>query len=67
MLFHDGTHKTSTTYKISTFFEDLDFLNPGSHLKARKTGIVIITKCNIQEYVFANDLFMYFHLKSNGF
>ena len=33
MFFHDVTCKTRTTYKISTFFDDLSFLNPGSHLK----------------------------------
>ena len=32
MFFHNATWKT-TTCKISTFFEDLSFLNPRSHLK----------------------------------
>ena len=34
MFFHDATRKTRTTCKISTFFEDLSFLNPRSHLEA---------------------------------
>ena len=33
MFFHDATHKTRTACKISTFFEDLGFLKPRSHLK----------------------------------
>ena len=28
MFLHDATRKTRTTCKISTFFEDLSFLNP---------------------------------------
>ena len=33
MVFHDATRRTRTACKISTFFEDLDFLNPRTHLK----------------------------------
>ena len=33
MVFGDAVRKTSTTYKISTFFKDLNFLNPRSHFK----------------------------------
>ena len=32
MFFPDATSKTRTTCKISTFFEDISFLNPRSHL-----------------------------------
>ena len=32
MPFHDATCKTRTTFKISTCFEDLSFLNPRSYL-----------------------------------
>ena len=32
-FFHDGTRKIRTACKISTFFENLNFLHPRSHLK----------------------------------
>ena len=31
-MFYDATRKTRTTSKISTFFKNLSFLNPWSHL-----------------------------------
>ena len=36
MFSHYATRKISPTCKISTFFEDLSFLNPRSHLKILK-------------------------------
>ena len=33
-FFYDAAHKTRTTCKTSTFFEDLNFQNPRSHLKS---------------------------------
>ena len=33
LFFHDAARKTRTTCKISTFFGDLNFLKPRSHLK----------------------------------
>ena len=35
MFFHDATRKTRTNCKISTYFEDLNFLNPRNHLKEK--------------------------------
>ena len=35
-VFRDPTRKTRVTWKISTFFEDLSFLNPRTHLKRNK-------------------------------
>ena len=36
MFFHYATRKISLICKISTFFEDLGFLNPRSHLKEQE-------------------------------
>ena len=33
MFFHGATRKTRATCQTSTFLEDLNFLNPRSHLK----------------------------------
>ena len=33
MFFHNTTYKKRITCNILTFFEDLSFLNPKSHLK----------------------------------
>ena len=38
-LFYDGTRKTRTTCKTSTFFEDLSFLNPRSHLNRKQHSL----------------------------
>ena len=41
MFFHYATHKISLICKISTFSEDLNFLNPSSHLKENSTSNVV--------------------------
>ena len=39
MFFHYATNKISPIWKISTFFENVNILNPRSHLKANSWSI----------------------------
>ena len=57
MFFRDATRKTRTTCKMSTFFEDLKFLNPKSHLIVQQLQHSSIAEITIQlDSEFCNNL-----------
>ena len=51
MLFHYATHKISLICKISTFFEDLSFLNPRSHLNAKQRRLFEVIQKQSRDYM----------------